>query len=107
MAPEVLQGKQYMKQSDVYSFGIIMWELVTLRLPWTDLNQWQVFHSVVYEHARPAIPDAPEEIPSDIFTSFVSLMQAMWQQDGQERPPFSDAVDRLRWLYEEAVRNKS
>jgi serine/threonine protein kinase len=38
MAPELLRGaKAYGPEIDVYSFGIIMWELLTCRMPWDEL----------------------------------------------------------------------
>jgi serine/threonine protein kinase len=33
MAPEIMQGKNYDKSSDIYSFGIIVWELMTNEIP--------------------------------------------------------------------------
>ena len=42
MAPEVLAGKRYNCAADVYSFGIILWELLTWQIPWEDLGPWQV-----------------------------------------------------------------
>ena len=41
MAPEVVAGKSYDRAADVYSFGIILWELATWRIPWEDLGPWQ------------------------------------------------------------------
>lgn len=41
MAPEVLAGKRYDCAADVYSFGIILWELMTWQIPWEDLGPWQ------------------------------------------------------------------
>lgn len=45
MAPEVLAGKSYDCAADVFSFGIILWELLTWRIPWEDLGPWQVHMS--------------------------------------------------------------
>src|ERR1044072_7052193 len=36
MAPEILQGKEYTTASDIYSFGMIMWELMTGKKPFWD-----------------------------------------------------------------------
>ncbi|GET60371.1 kinase-like domain-containing protein [Rhizophagus irregularis DAOM 181602=DAOM 197198] len=38
MAPEIFQGKKYIKASDIYSFGMIMWEFMTGRRPFWDQN---------------------------------------------------------------------
>ncbi len=38
MASEILQGKEYIIASDIYSFGMIMWELIIVRMPFWDQN---------------------------------------------------------------------
>ena len=35
-APEVLKSQAFSPKSDVYSYGIIMWEMLTWQLPWPD-----------------------------------------------------------------------
>jgi serine/threonine protein kinase len=42
MAPEVLRDEPSNEKSDIYSFGVIMWELATLQQPWGNLNPAQV-----------------------------------------------------------------
>ena len=42
LAPEILSGRGYTYSSDVYSFGIIMWEFLTWRVPWHECGPWQV-----------------------------------------------------------------
>ena len=42
LAPEILSGLPYTVAADVYSFGIIMWELLTWQVPWHEQNTWQV-----------------------------------------------------------------
>lgn len=42
MAPEVLRDEASNEKSDIYSFGIILWELATLQQPWSNLNPAQV-----------------------------------------------------------------
>jgi serine/threonine protein kinase len=41
-APEVLRSQSYNEKSDVYSYGVILWELVTNEEPWADLSPMQV-----------------------------------------------------------------
>ena len=43
---QVVSRHDYSKAADVYSFGIILWEMMTWRLPWDDLNPFQVRHLV-------------------------------------------------------------
>ena len=42
LAPEILAGRGYTFSSDVYSFGIILWEFLTWRVPWHEYGPWQV-----------------------------------------------------------------
>ncbi|CAI0466968.1 unnamed protein product [Linum tenue] len=42
MAPEVLRNEASDEKSDIYSFGVILWELATEKIPWDNLNSMQV-----------------------------------------------------------------
>lgn len=42
LAPEVVTDQAYSTAADVYSFGLILWELLTWQLPWADLGPFQV-----------------------------------------------------------------
>lgn len=42
MAPEVLRSEPYGEKADVYSYGVVLWEMLTAQLPWADLNTMQV-----------------------------------------------------------------
>lgn len=46
MAPEVLLDEPSNEKSDVYSFSVILWELMTLQQPWSNLSAAQVVLSV-------------------------------------------------------------
>eukprot|EP00727_Mastigamoeba_balamuthi_P010947 m51a1_g6475 putative adenylate guanylate cyclase (2810) ;mRNA; f:78846-93655 len=54
-APEVLDGAACTPQSDVYSFGIIAWEIITREVPYDDCNPHTVAMRVVKEGLRPSL----------------------------------------------------
>lgn len=106
MAPEVNLGSKYGLSADVYSFGILLWEVVTLIVPFdgmttTDhskygtsycllcnLCEWVVFHhslvalyhTVVHGGARPKI----DKVQGSQDLRF--LIQACWHADPRKRP---------------------
>jgi serine/threonine protein kinase len=95
MAPEVMSGGEYSEKADVYSFGIIMWELVSRQMPFAGLNTGQISVAVLQKGYRPPIPD---KCPSH----YSALMQACWHQAPESRPPFSFVVDQLNGMYQES-----
>ena len=42
MAPEVIEHKPYGERADIFSFGILLWELLTGRVPYEDMTPLQV-----------------------------------------------------------------
>ena len=46
MAPEILKGGKYDCPSDVYSFGILMWEMMTSQIPYKDYSTAQIIGMV-------------------------------------------------------------
>lgn len=41
-APEVLEGQAATPASDVFSFGVVMWEMLTWQIPWSEVNAFVV-----------------------------------------------------------------
>ncbi|KAL4316687.1 hypothetical protein AHAS_Ahas15G0310000 [Arachis hypogaea] len=66
MAPEVLRNEPSNEKCDVYSFGVILWELSTLQQPWGGMNPMQVVGAVGFQHCRLVIPDDMEPAIMDI-----------------------------------------
>ena len=60
--------RKVLLQADVYSFGMLMWEMVTSTMPWERMTVGQVFFAVVQEDARPPIPEELPEAYSDLMT---------------------------------------
>lgn len=88
MAPEVIQGQEYSEKADVYSFGIILWELATRKPPFRELNGLQVSQEVVKNNLRPPLPKRCPE-------PFVKLMQRCWDKDCESRPSFELIIEDL------------
>jgi serine/threonine protein kinase len=97
MAPEVYRGDQtYTGAVDVYSFGILLWELATRRAPWVDeLTSETLFfeqlNNALQTGRRPAIPDSVLGEHS----AFVAVMRHCWAGDPADRPTFSQAAADL------------
>ncbi|MFS7909466.1 putative protein kinase TKL-CTR1-DRK-2 family [Helianthus anomalus] len=45
------------KSSDVYSYGVVLWEVVTQKIPWDELNPMQVVAALGFMNRRLEIPD--------------------------------------------------
>ncbi|KAL8223008.1 hypothetical protein R6Q57_020407 [Mikania cordata] len=91
MAPELLSGKNHMvsEKIDVYSFGIVMWELLTGDEPYGDMHCASIIGGIVNNLLRPTIPTwcDPE---------WKALMESCWSADPSERPSFSEISRKLR-----------
>lgn len=59
MAPEVLRGDPYGLEADVFSFGVIVWELISRSQPWEELSPFQIIATVGHEGARLPLPTPP------------------------------------------------
>ncbi|RIB06807.1 kinase-like domain-containing protein, partial [Gigaspora rosea] len=83
IAPEVLRSRGYTPASDVYSFGIIMWEVSSGRLVFSDKNHDLCFLTEACNGLRPTIAkDMPEY--------YVDLMKRCWNNDPAKRPMASE-----------------
>ncbi|XP_057499743.1 serine/threonine-protein kinase CTR1-like isoform X1 [Actinidia eriantha] len=91
MAPEVLRDEPSNEKSDIYSFGVILWELATLQPPWSNLNSAQVVAAVGFKSMRLVMPQ-------DINPRVASIIEACWANEPWKRPSFSTIMESLRPL---------
>ncbi|CAM6106557.1 unnamed protein product [Calypogeia fissa] len=88
MAPELISNKHFSVKADVYSFGIILWEIVTGLTPYEEMTTVQAAFAVVHKHLRPQIPDnCPRPLKE--------LMEECWAENPDKRPSFWQIVERL------------
>ncbi|KAI3987529.1 hypothetical protein MKX01_003215 [Papaver californicum] len=86
MTPEVIRN-----ESDVYRFGVVLWELATQKVPWDTLNTVQVIGAVGFMDRR-------MEIPEDIDPHWASLIENCWHSDPRCWPSFEELLEKLKVL---------
>lgn len=91
MAPEVLRNEPSNEKCDIYSFGVILWELATLRLPWSGMNPMQVVGAVGFQNKR-------LEIPKELDPIVARIIWECWQTDPNLRPSFAQLTVALTQL---------
>ena len=88
MAPEVINSNKYSEKADVYSYGIILWEIAAREAPYKHLKGHKVSIEVTSKNLRPKIPqNCPE--------NFARLMKKCWNVSPFKRPSFRDIIREL------------
>ena len=63
-APEMLRDEPISEKVDLYGFGIMLWEMYTGKLPWSDKNYHQMIHTVaVCTHTHTHTQEIPSNDP--------------------------------------------
>ncbi|KAG9147612.1 hypothetical protein Leryth_007385 [Lithospermum erythrorhizon] len=93
MAPELLNGSSSLvsEKVDVYSYGIVLWELLTGEEPYADLHYGAIIGGIVSNTLRPPIPESCDQ-------DWRSLMERCWSSEPQERPNFTEVANDLRTM---------
>ncbi|KAK1588408.1 hypothetical protein Q3G72_023015 [Acer saccharum] len=99
MAPELFSRdpipngvkKHYDHKVDVYSFAIVMWELMTNKVPFKGRDNISVAYAAS-KNQRPSLENLPEEV--------VTLLRSCWDEDPKVRPEFSEITVTLTKLLE-------
>ncbi|KAJ0440190.1 putative dual-specificity kinase TKL-Pl-4 family [Helianthus annuus] len=94
MAPEVIEHKPYDHKADVFSFAIVLWELLTGEVPYSYLTPLQAAVGVVQQGLRPTIP-------KQTHPKLAELLECCWRHDPTLRPNFTEILDKLKHLAKE------
>jgi hypothetical protein len=93
-APEVIRHETYTETADVFSFGVLLWQLTTRELPYEDKSTFEAAAAVAMESLRPPFPDGTP-------AAWKQLVEDCWQDDPGGRPDFNDIVQQLTKLEQE------
>eukprot|EP01100_Stratorugosa_tubuloviscum_P012296 TRINITY_DN578_c0_g1_i1.p1 TRINITY_DN578_c0_g1~~TRINITY_DN578_c0_g1_i1.p1 ORF type:complete len:513 (-),score=145.66 TRINITY_DN578_c0_g1_i1:78-1616(-) len=88
MAPELLVGLRYDEKVDVYSFGIVMGEILKATYPQNNQMNVPIFIDQVLKGARPLLPQGTSP-------SLAQLINRCWNLYPQNRPSFTEIIDAL------------
>ena len=89
MPPEVMMGRQVDEKADVYSYGIVLWEIVTQQIPFPDMTSFPKFRQAVcLNNVRPPLTAVKVD-------SISTLLQQCWHKDPASRPSFEEIITIL------------
>lgn len=92
MSPEALYNRAFSSKSDVWSFGIVLWEISTLGgFPYCNIQDDHLLHYIVHKNGR---LEQPDNVPSSIY----KLMHSCWATEPQNRPNFTQLLSKLQIL---------
>ncbi|KAJ8264874.1 hypothetical protein COCON_G00139730 [Conger conger] len=87
-APEAIQYRKFTSASDVWSYGIVMWEVMSYgERPYWDMTNQDVINAIEQDYRLPPPMDCPSALHQ--------LMLDCWQKDRNNRPKFSQIVNNL------------
>ncbi|KAH8509046.1 hypothetical protein Peur_050890 [Populus x canadensis] len=94
MAPEVINHQPYDQKADIFSFAIVLWELVTAKIPYDSMTPLQAALGV-RQGLRP-------DLPHSAHPKLLDLMQRCWETVPDRRPSFSEITVELQTLLQES-----
>jgi Tol biopolymer transport system component len=94
MAPEQIQGGDVDARSDIFSFGVLLYEMLTGRLPFRTEHEAALMYSIINDE-----PDQIQKYRSDLSPVLVNMIQRCLEKDPAERyQTMNDLVIELRRL---------
>ncbi|XP_068601472.1 mitogen-activated protein kinase kinase kinase 10 [Brachionichthys hirsutus] len=96
MAPEVIKLSLFSKSSDVWSFGVLLWELLTGEVPYREIDALAVAYGVAMNKLTLPIPSTCPE-------PFAHLLDECWSPNPHGRPSFSSILRRLLAIEQSAM----
>ncbi|XP_034936730.1 mitogen-activated protein kinase kinase kinase 7-like [Chelonus insularis] len=94
MAPEVFEGSRYTEKCDVFSWGVILWEVLARRKPFDDIggSAYRIMWAVHVGQRPPLIEGCPKPIED--------LIKRCWEKNPEKRPAMDEIVEIMDILSE-------
>uniref|UniRef100_A0A8C9R796 Mitogen-activated protein kinase kinase kinase n=1 Tax=Scleropages formosus TaxID=113540 RepID=A0A8C9R796_SCLFO len=96
MAPEVIKLSLFSKSSDVWSFGVLLWELLTGEVPYREIDALAVAYGVAMNKLTLPIPSTCPE-------PFARLLEECWRPNPHSRPSFGTILSQLLAIEQSAM----
>uniref|UniRef100_A0A4W5K0B7 Mitogen-activated protein kinase kinase kinase n=1 Tax=Hucho hucho TaxID=62062 RepID=A0A4W5K0B7_9TELE len=96
MAPEVIKLSLFSKSSDVWSFGVLLWELLTGEVPYREIDALAVAYGVAMNKLTLPVPSTCPE-------PFALLLAESWSPNPHSRPSFTNILMRLLAIEQSAM----
>jgi serine/threonine protein kinase len=94
-SPEVLHFTKFSSKSDVWAYGILLWEIFSGgKSPYPSMNNMEVVNQVTRHNYR---MDRPHMCPSEIYR----IMGLCWHEKPEKRPPFSELLQMVTILQDQ------
>ncbi|NXD74036.1 NTRK1 factor, partial [Eolophus roseicapillus] len=91
MPPESILYRKFTTESDIWSFGVVLWEIFTYgKQPWYQLSNTEAIECITQGREL----ERPRTCPSEVY----SIMQSCWQREPQQRRPIKDIHSHLQAL---------
>ena len=100
MAPEVMHCKPQGLRVDMYSVGIVMWEILTGTIPWKDMDYVQIIQRVTHssnetQRPPPGRPPVDEVYRSYAPSGYIQVLEDCWAHEPKQRPSAGQCVEYL------------
>lgn len=99
LAPELFDGVTPTTACDIFSYGVILWELMEFEIPWGSENPW-VIVSKLKSGERLKIHHDAKICSAESFQKYSDLIDACWKQNFTERPSVQYILNALEEIEE-------